>query len=866
MAGTASLVEGGIAVHAATSRYLSLPGPEHTAERLALATEVIRLAEHAGDHESALIARVGRITELLELGEIAEADAEIELHARLAEARKHGTSLWRASVFRAMRALLGGRFEEAEWLIARALDAGQRLQDPNVTDVFGLQMLTLRREQGRLGEMEAVHRSFLTQHPDHLGWRSAFALLLSELGREAEAEQELERVYVATLESVQQDLRWLPTIATLGEACAVLGDAARANKVYALLSPYSQRCVVVGYGAACLGSVSYYLALLARSMGRWQVAAEDFEEALRVNTLIGAPAVLARTQHAYADALLACIESEPWNDARAQRQRALSFLESALTAYQRLGMNSYREQAVAAELRTLGPMADRMSAVDVALTLQPTADSPAEELVSSDDVEVGPITSRDEATGFPVQQWGTYRSLLNIRLGVCLTLSVVVPLALFAAQGWPPSAWSPRTWPLVGIVAMTTLAGLAYRTAAQRRPSLAAPPPGVVYVIHWIDVALTTAAMFLLGGLDVFIGVPIYALILVHTAIEVPARRVHILAAVAAAAYALTILGIDAGWEAIFVRAELTEQELLHARTTLAIVNAIFLMVLSSLSATLAGVTRRQTIRARAAETRLQALNLVLERKVRERTLALNAANGSLMTTNIALEELNREIELYANAVSHDIRSHIVAATESLRLVSARTVDGATRLCQLGMESLRGVERMLVSLRDLMRNRAGEPVRAVAMQTLLEEVINEVRTVRAAGDVPVELVGAFSEIEAQPSKIRHAFRNLIDNAVVHTRGRSGCRIEVGQKAEGGSAVFWVRDNGEGIPYAYQGVIFEPFRRGPNENDDGIGIGLTLVRQIVQQHGGKVWADSVPGKGATFWIKMPAHQARGQEGK
>lgn len=848
-----------------TSRYLSLAGPEYTAERLALATEAVRLAEDAGDHQSALIARVGRITELLELGEIADADAEIELHARLAEAQQQPASLWRASVFRAMRALLSGRFEEAEWLVARALDAGQRLQDPNVTDVFGVQMLTLRREQGRLGEMEAVHRNFLAQHPDHLGWRSAFALVLAEMGRKAEAEREFERVYATTLASVQPDLRWLPTVATLGEVCAVLGDAARAIKLYELLSPYPQRCIVVGYGAACLGSVSYYLGLLARTTGRWQVAEEHFKEALRVNAVMGAASSLARTRHAYADALLARIEAEPWSDALAERQRALDLLGSALTAYQRLGMNTYRDKAVAAELRTLGPMSGGVGTADVALPLQPPGGDLAD-VLAADDSESLPVGTENEATGFPVQQWGTYRTLLNIRLGVCLTLCVVVPLGLLAAQGWPPSAWSMRTWPLVGLVGLTTLAGLAYRAAAQRRQRLAAPPPGVVYLIHWIDAALVTVAMFLLGGLDVFIGVPIYALILVHTAIEVPARRVHVLAGVAAAAYALTILGLDAGWEAIFARAELTEHELLHARTTLAIVNAIFLAVLSFLSTTLAGVTRRQTIRARAAEARLQALNSVLEQKVRERTLALNAANASLITTNIALEELNREIELYANAVSHDIRSHIVAATESLRLVSARAFDGTTRLCQLGMESLRGVERMLVSLRDLMRNRAGEPVRAVAMQALLGEVINEVRTVRDACDVPVELVGLFSEIEAQPSKIRHAFRNLIDNAVVHTRGRSGCRIEVGQKAEGGSAVFWVRDNGEGIPYDYQGLIFEPFRRGPNENEDGIGIGLTLVRQIVQQHGGKVWADSVPGKGATFWIKMPAHQSRSQEGK
>jgi signal transduction histidine kinase/tetratricopeptide (TPR) repeat protein len=846
-----------------SSQYLSLPGPEHTAERLDIATELIRRAEAACDNEAALTARLWRITELLELGEIAEAEAEIELHAPLAERSGHGEALWRATVLRAMRALLNGRFDEAESLATRALEAGRRIQAPTAVDVFGAQMVALRREQGRLAETEALQKSFLTLCRRHDGWRSAFALLLIETGREDEARGELERVWAEHGGNPEPNLLWLTTVTTLAETCAFAGDTGRAAVLYERLRPYSDRCTVIGYGAVCLGSVSYQLALLARTMGRWQAAADHFEDALRVNAKIGATSVLARARHAFADFLLARIEAQPWGDVDAARARALELLQAALATYQQLGMHSCRERAAAAELRAVDAGTGNIRGV------APTShDAPATGGAWAADLETGSDLAEEataDAAADPVQQPGTYRKLIGIRIGVCLTLCVVVPAGFLAAQGWPLSNWSPRTLPLLGIIGLATLVGFANRAAATSATSVKLPPRGVVYLVHWIDVLLATAAVSLLGGADVFIGVPIYALIVVHTAIEVPAGRVVALGVGAAGAYAITVLLLDAGWEAIFVRVALTHEELFRLRVTLAVVNAIFLTVLAFLTSTLAAVTRRQTARALRAEARLRVLNTKLESRVRERTAALHAANAALISVNVAVEDLGREIELYANAVSHDLRSHITAAAESLRLIGVQARDGAASLCDLGMQSLRSAERMLVGLRDLMRSRAKEPVKSVAVRALLEEIAGDIRRVRAAEHLPIEIAGTPFDVEAQPTKLRHLLWNLIDNAVVQTRALEGGRVEVGQKAEGGTAVFWVRDNGPGIPYAYQATVFEPFRRGPGQQGDGIGIGLALVRQIAQQHGGRVWVDSVPGQGATFRVTMPVRQLDRLEG-
>lgn len=469
--------------------------------------------------------------------------------------------------------------------------------------------------------------------------------------------------------------------------------------------------------------------------------------------------------------------------------------------------------------------------------------------------------AQDEASASPAHSWGTHRALVKIRLGVCFVLCVLVPAGLFLAQ-LGKDRWAPNTFPLLGIVAIATLLGLGYYAAARRPRAAAAPRPGSVYLLHWIDVLLATAAVAFLGGVDVFVGLPIYALILVHTAIEVSPGRVFALAAAAAAAYAMTVLGLavesDLRRPILVAVEEPSQRDLVaQARLVLSVVNALFLGVLSFLTTTLTGVTRRQSARARSAEARLRALNAELENKVQARTRELNAANASLVTSNLALRELNREVELYLKAVSHDIRSRIAAASEALRLLDRGSSDDGARRREIATKSLLGAERTLGALVELMRNRALEPTAPVATRELLSEIIEEVRTVRDAPELQVDLVGSFFEVNGQPGKLRHAFRNLIDNAVQHTRGRADGRVEIGQRLDGDAAVFWVRDNGEGIPYAEQQAIFEPFRRGGNGDGDGIGIGLALVRQIVEQHGGRVWVESVPGSGATFWIKMPA---------
>ena len=151
-----------------------------------------------------------------------------------------------------MRALMQGRFEDSERLAQQAFAVGQRMQTETAAGVFGLQMFTLRREQGRLKEIEPAVKYFLQQHTAAAAWRPGLALIYSELGRTREAREAFEQLAQNDFADLPRDALWMGCMTYLADVCTFLGDKVRAAILYKILLPFAGRNVVIGNAEAAM--------------------------------------------------------------------------------------------------------------------------------------------------------------------------------------------------------------------------------------------------------------------------------------------------------------------------------------------------------------------------------------------------------------------------------------------------------------------------------------------------------------------------------------------------------------------------------------------------------------------------------------
>src|SRR4051812_6412346 len=320
------------------ARHYALWLPENVEERLDVAAELRRVAEEAGDPELELQGAGWTIIDLMELGDIDGVDIQIAAASKLAEALHRPIWLWWTSLFRGARAQLAGEFELAEQLAQETLSIGQRGQAENALHYYAQAMFNIRREQGRLAEVEGAVRGFIELYPAIPAWRSALALLLVELGRPEEARAEFDEVAGDGFAAFPRDANWLIAITLLAEVCGALGDSLRAGELYALLEPYAGRNVIVGRNATCNGSASRLLGILAAAQGAWDVAERHFEDAQAMHAGMGARPWHARTQVSYAEMLLA-------RRGPGDAERASEMLADAIVVADALGMVVLAERA-----------------------------------------------------------------------------------------------------------------------------------------------------------------------------------------------------------------------------------------------------------------------------------------------------------------------------------------------------------------------------------------------------------------------------------------------------------------------------------------------------------------------------------------
>ena len=225
-----------------------------------------------------------------------------------------------------------------------------------------------------------------------------------------------------------------------------------------------------------------------------------------------------------------------------------------------------------------------------------------------------------------------------------------------------------------------------------------------------------------------------------------------------------------------------------------------------------------------------------------------------------ALKAANRELEAFTYSVSHDLRAPI------------RQIDGFSKLlteqfdASLGSKAHHYLRRIRDSTKhmgllvdDLLRlaqvgRQDIQPTRA-SLDELLQEVLAELHADIADRDICWKLE-PLPTIDCDPGLTKVVLTNLVANAVKYTRPRRPAIIQVGQSVRNGQPVIFVRDNGVGFDMRYAERLFGVFQRLHRAEDfEGTGVGLATVQRIVHKHGGEIWAEAAPDKGATFYFTL-----------
>jgi eukaryotic-like serine/threonine-protein kinase len=306
--------------------------PDSVPETLELAKELIGVALQAGETELAVEGYEVHLEASIELGDLSTARADLDAMTRLADELHQPAQRWLAGVCRTALALLEGRFDEAEQLIAETRSVGERAQRWSAAVTYGLQLYLLRRDQGRLGEVEQLVRRSATDYPTYPIWRCVLANMLAELGSTASAHAELEALAAHGFSAIPFDEEWEVSLCFLAEAAAHLRDRDHGATLYELLLPYAER-VAMSYPEISLGSVSRFLGILASTTGQYDEAARHFEDAVAMNEQIGARPWLVHSQDDYAHMLLRRGE-------RGDAEKAKSLLDGARRAYRELGIHA----------------------------------------------------------------------------------------------------------------------------------------------------------------------------------------------------------------------------------------------------------------------------------------------------------------------------------------------------------------------------------------------------------------------------------------------------------------------------------------------------------------------------------------------
>lgn len=300
------------------------------------------IAKESLDPFEAIYASALASVHYLEIGDIDEFHEIQQRVGELARTTRAPGDRWVGLSFQALAATLVGDFALAEQKAGEAFAVVDGIDIGPYVGVYGVQMFSIRREQGRLSEVAPLVKRFVDENPEEAIWKPGLMLIASDLGFHAQARRHFENFAAADF-ALPGDAKRAVTLSYFTDVCVALGDAERAERLMELLHPFRD-VVLLMSPTVCCGATRHYLGTLAATMKDWKTAEENFSQALVLNERLRAWPRLAWTRLEYARMLLA-------RDRNGDSVLADELRGMAVAAAERMGMGALLRRSATLNIR-----------------------------------------------------------------------------------------------------------------------------------------------------------------------------------------------------------------------------------------------------------------------------------------------------------------------------------------------------------------------------------------------------------------------------------------------------------------------------------------------------------------------------------
>lgn len=256
---------------------------------------------------------------------------------------------------------------------------------------------------------------------------------------------------------------------------------------------------------------------------------------------------------------------------------------------------------------------------------------------------------------------------------------------------------------------------------------------------------------------------------------------------------------------------------------------------------------------------RLKQANVALNKLVADRTKEIQTMNEGIKSQNDQLRELNKELEAFSYSISHDLRAPLRAIIGYSGMLKEdfyeKLDDDGKRLLNIVQKSALRMSSLIDDLLEFSKLGRKELQKTeIDTEEFLKKIITEINTsIQHNADIRL---GILPLIYADSSLFSQVWINLISNAIKYSANKETPVVEIGSDTKKNEIIFYIKDNGAGFDMKYADKLFGVFQRLHGTEFPGTGVGLALVKRIVDKHGGRIWADAKENEGATFYFSLP----------